>query len=479
MELVLPLGLLAAWICLANPMTGLHVVAITGFVQDPVRKLLPGNAFYMVLGALFVFCFCAAGFMQRGGLRQIGRSRTFRGVRGPMFLFVAVVVAQAAHSVLRWESPVLAAIGLLSYVGPVAAGAVGYLLGSRPLALRSFLVTYVRCGTIAGASIIAARLLPDWKVLKPIGEGLTVYGVDLQVRLASGLLRTPEVAAWHAATAACVLLVLLSMAGPAGRSRLSVGLVGASTAILVIGVLFTGRRKAVVEIAIFLLCYAFFLARLRIGVRRLVLGVGLAAALFGYQILSDTGILSRSSRETAYLTERTGTLATDSTDRLSDAFWATVGVFERYGPLGLGAGSCAQGGQYFGADARVGQLAEAGMARIAAELGLLGLATALWGAARFVGVLRRGLGALARREAETVKLGFGLLSILMANGVVFVTASQVFGDPFVYLMLGLIGGSLFGLVDRAVLEEGKRTGDESWGGSGDVPTGRPAHTVAA
>lgn len=448
MEILVPTVALAAAFCLVNPMTGLLVVIGAGFVQDPIRKVLPGNAFFMVLLAFVLFSFCALGLVSRGGLRRLRSSPTFRLFRGPVIAILVLVATQTVHSFLRWGSPVVSAIGFLSYLGPIAAASAGYLLALRQERLLRFLRAYVIWGTLAAATVLAARFLPDVGILKPIGGGITVYGENLQVKLASGLLRTPEVAAWHAATTGCLVLLLLTLQSR-GRRQRSLALGVPALGVVVLAILFTGRRKALVEVAFFAVVYLFFLVRLKQGSRRLLVALLLTGGLVGYQLMQGT-FAAGDSRETAHLVSRGGSVAVDSSTRLVLALRSAGEALQRYGVIGLGAGSAAQGTQYFGGDSSVGLVAEPGAGRIAAELGLFGLVIAGWLVARLGGELRYRVGALARREPEVAKLGLGLLSLLLANTLIFVTASQIFGDPFVYLMLGIMAGAVIGLVDGTV-----------------------------
>ncbi|KAA0253141.1 hypothetical protein FBQ97_04775 [Acidobacteria bacterium ACD] len=446
MDILVVATALLALFCLVRPFSGLHVVVVAGFLQDPLRKLLPGNAFYMVLLAFFLFTFCAAGLFARGGLRRLQRSATFGLFRVPVAALFLLVLVQTLHSYARWGSAVISGIGFLSYLGPVAAASAGYLLSLRTSRLLALFRAYALLGTLAAGSVLAARLWPEMTVLRPIGEGLMVYGENLRVELASGLLRTPEVAAWHAATTACVLLILLTV-GDRGRRRLGELAYGAfGLAVAVLAILFTGRRKALAELVFFAAVYFFLLFRARQRPRRLVTVVVLGGAIVGYQLLSGAFAASE-SRATAHLVSRGGSVAEDSTRRLTESVGSAAEALRRYGLFGVGAGSSAQGTQYFGADASIGLVAEPGIGRIAAELGILGLLLAGWLVVRLGGELRRRVASLAIREPGVARLGFGLLSLLLANALVFVTASQIFGDPFVYLLLGLIAGGIVGLID--------------------------------
>ena len=57
----------------------------------------------------------------------------------------------------------------------------------------------------------------EWSTLQSVGEGLIVYdSVVGKVVLPSGFFRSPEVASWHCASAACIALILMA----SRRSRL-------------------------------------------------------------------------------------------------------------------------------------------------------------------------------------------------------------------------------------------------------------------
>jgi len=137
-------------------------------------------------------------------------------------------------------------------------------------------------------------------------------------------------------------------------------------------------------------------------------------------------------------------VVTDSVERLNTM---TIGMFRwivlRNGFFGTGAGTGAQGAQHFGGGAQlVGGAAEGGVGKVLAELGVPGLLVLLWlfvvGGRTLLRVAR-----FARRAPshEALRI-YGLVAFLPANAAVFLTAHQVFGDPFVLIVLGLVTGSV-------------------------------------
>src|SRR5208282_2329637 len=90
-------------------------------------------------------------------------------------------------------------------------------------------------------------------------------------------LRAPETAAWHAGTAICfIILLFVTTRRKVATSWLS----GAVILLLVGAIIFTGRRKALVEIVLFITIYGFFLAYFRRGAVKLSILLLLVGVLF-------------------------------------------------------------------------------------------------------------------------------------------------------------------------------------------------------
>ena len=117
------------------------------------------------------------------------------------------------------------------------------------------------------------------------------------------------------------------------------------------------------------------------------------------------------------------------------ALWFTI---QHNGWLGSGAGTGRQGAQYFGGGQRlVGQAAEGGLGKVAAELGvpgLLVLPALVFAAGLHLWKIARGAGRGGSRRAH---YAYGLIAFLSANAIMFAVAHQIFGDPLVLYMIGL------------------------------------------
>lgn len=119
-------------------------------------------------------------------------------------------------------------------------------------------------------------------------------------------------------------------------------------------------------------------------------------------------------------------------------------VIAQNGILGSGAGTGSQGAQHFGGGANiVGGAAEGGLAKVLAELGIPGLVLLLWlviSLARYLWSIILYITYVRDVDPALSKLVFGLVAFLITNGFVYIVAHQVFGDPFVLIVLGFFLG---------------------------------------
>ena len=127
-------------------------------------------------------------------------------------------------------------------------------------------------------------------------------------------------------------------------------------------------------------------------------------------------------------------------------------MVERFGPLGLGLGTMTQGSRYFGADVRWGIASESGPYRLAVELGVAGVIVVAFIGLRLARRMYRALKDARRWPQARAVLAAGLLVLIAANGAVFLTAHQIFGDPFVFLWLGLVAGFAFTQIAGGIAE---------------------------
>jgi len=410
-----------------------------GFVQDLVRKLTPGEPVYMVLLFAPVFALAAAGLTMRGGTLSLRPMfQLHPGLRTPVTVFLAVVAVQVLVTLANTGSVPLAAIGVLVYCMPFVGLTVAmYYAASVQDIARAFTV-YVVFSLAFSAGVYLNVMGYQDGILDSVGVGVIVYPDSGGIlKLPSGFFRAAETAAWHGATAAVVTGVLVhARAFPGGT------LAGALVIVALVGaVVLTGRRKMVAELILFVPLFAALLTYYRGRASKLVALLASAAALaFAVQL---TLVPEHEDVAVGRYVTRYKSMSEEAAARLHDT---TIGSFrhvvQRNGWLGAGAGTGSQGAASFGGGPRlVGFAAEGGLAKVLAELGVHGLAVTAWVA---VSLLLAAHGAIRRLQRagdeQRVVVAAGLLALLVSNLAVFATASQVFGDPFVLLLLGLCLG---------------------------------------
>lgn len=427
---------------------GLLLCLVVGFLQDPLRKITPGRpvAFVVLVGVVFVGC--ALGFLLRRGAAGLRDFFAWHpGLRAPIALFAFVVALQSVATVLRTGNPILAGIGVLSYASPLVALVLGHSFARTARDIGRWQKVYLAGALAVGATLLLAFQGVRSPLFESIGSDL-VYGRGGGIRMVSGLMRSSELAAWHVSTAACLVVIWAI----AHRKARTTWIGSALTLVLLLAVIVTGRRKTLGMILIFLVVLSFLLSRWRRGATKL------ARVLFALGLTAGSLVLLRSGEgfETRWdpYFERSYSVVLDAPERLWQMTYLTLKhTVARNGFLGSGAGTGAQGSQYFGGGVRlVGGSAEGGLGRITAELGLPGLAVVLWLA--FAILVR--LWRLARRLPEAAPQHavrfLGLLSLLPANGIVFLTAHQTFGDPFVLIVVGFVASSALAYPQVAVRE---------------------------
>src|SRR6266446_6817465 len=436
------IAVISLGICVANWRLGFLLCIIVGCLQDPIRKIVPGEPIYLTSAILiYVAATCLGAYLggRRFSLRPIHAWNN--SLKSPLMLFMVLVVIQSVVTFIRFGSPILATIGFLAYVTPVPGILLGYHFGRREQETYRFIKVYLALNVIMVAGVYLSYFGFEWQILNSVGEDLLVYNLEKgALLLRSGFFRTPEVAAWHAGTSICLLVVMFMTL----KRHILLKLATGGLILFFWGaLLFTGRRKFIMEIMIFLCVYCALLLLVRKKVSKTVrtsflLAIAVGIAMAGYVNFAPEAM--RDEIDPYY--ERSATVGADATDRASLMTSESFNdILEQNGPWGAGAGTGSQGAQYFGGGSQiVGGSAEGGLGKIVAELGLPGIALIVW----LAFAIGRYFWAIIREVKQTAferaSLTFGFIAMLAANAFVFVTAHQIFGDPFVLTLLGFLVG---------------------------------------
>ncbi len=433
-----------ALVCLSDFRKGLVVIAAAGLSQDLVRKLAPGQPAF-VMGLVFVaFAATFASALARDHHRW-WRRRDWKGLRDLLGLFLVVLAVQAFVSYLRVGSFVLIGVGLAAYAGPVAALVLGSWAAVRRGFVENFLGAYLLFVAAMASGIAFYQAGYRWAALESIGPGLTVYDQALgAIYLPPGFFRVPEVASWHCATAACVAMAL---AAARKTTPAVLATLGGLAVFLSWCVVVTGRRKGLGEVIIFLVLFVFLHVWYRGRLGRLG-GAVLVTILIGAFAFQHYGLKEKAAGQIGSMRERSAT-AGGAAGRFLGSVTSLPQIVAAAGVLGTGLGTGTQGAQHFRAQGESwSAISESGLARVVAELGVPGSVIALLLLFRFAKNLRERAPALRQVTIADPTILIGLVALLGANAIVFISAHQIFGDPFVYIFLGLAAGFVVAGLDE-------------------------------
>ena len=435
--------LLGLVICLLNWRAGFCLCLVAGFFQDPIRKVIPEQPVYFTALVVAFVAMTLVGAYLHGIQISFRPIHAWNGIlRTPLNLFIILVLIQGSVAFIKTGNLVIAGIGLIAYLSPLPAVLLGYHFGRSEQAIASFIKVYLVICLAMLSGIYLSYVGYDWKLLESVGEGLTAFSPSGdKLELLPGFLRSPEIAAWHAATSICMIILLSSLR----RQGSSMWVAGVMVLFLGGALLLTGRRKFLAEIVLFACAYCLLLIWFRKGVTQYVVLLvgGMFVACLAYAYLPSGEFKS----EMSSYSERGASVQGDAMDR---ATLMTVDSFQwvvaQNGILGAGAGTGSQGAQHFGGGSElVGGAAEGGLAKVLAELGVPGLLLLCWLVISLVRYIFSVLVYIGNGDPSLTKLTIGITAFLAANAPVYAIAHQVFGDPFVLTILGMLLGFIMAM----------------------------------
>ncbi len=443
------ISLIALLVTAQNWRAGFIFVLIAGLLQGPLRKLTPGVPAYYILWPAVLFLVVLFFAWQR---RQLAPIRLLYledpGLRELWSLFGLLFFLQMAHAGVRW-SPLVPILGTVEYLVPLAAVLLGAGLARNPRRIFWYLRWYVFLMVPAALSVYLSVWYQDaWPILREVGafvgKALIIYDMGTVMQSFSGTFRVGEIASWHAATGAVFLFILAFY-----RRRPAFWILVILLMLLLAGViLYTGRRKMLLALTLFLGLQALGLGLFYKGVGKWLI---LAVPLVGLALAP--GFLTEAPKQ-EYV-GRGLSVFTSADDRLETGLNLMRSAIIRSSGIGLGVGVYSQGVRYAGVDlsSAVGGAGEAGMGKLVLELGIPGVLLILFLGMRFVIVLLKLLRFLKRQGDSSLPLLIFLGSYLLTQGAVFSVATQLFGDPFVLINLGMMMGFFSVLLWRAAIWE--------------------------
>ena len=416
---------------------------LTGFLQDPIRKGSGIDSSYFA--AISLFFFILTFFILKFKFRSWDLELICwpnPAVISLLPAFIYLLLLQGLNSFARFNDIRLTTVGILFYLTPLIALWVGYRIASDLRFMKRVLTIYVFLCVITAVSIFISMTGYESNLLNEVGTGIEITGTGHGF---SGLWRTSEIAGWHLAAGASFAFIL-GMTDSKGVNQALYFLASCTLAFLTIT---TGRRKALGLVIIFLALYLLYYA-LTVKGNKFGKAIGSLVCVVAISLSSYSLVFSSEIQNTlAPFFNRSTTLTVEeSQDRFrAQGIGAILRGFEVAGPLGYGVGVGSNTGttgigELRGSIQSIGYISEGGGGRLILELGGLGII--LFGFLIFQIIILYVRIFLLSRQLVSIGADIlaGLALFTVANIFTFLSASQLYSDPFVLIIIGISSGSI-------------------------------------
>lgn len=429
---------------------GWLLVVVCGVLQDPVRKLTAGTPVWISFAVVALYATILFSARHAIAAYLSDFSRRFAQVYTAIFVFILLLIISAINGLVtygfgRWKAP---AVSLFTYLVPLVAVGLGYAWLHREEMMYRFFHLYAAVTAVALVGTLLEYLRVQSRMLAMVAfEGDYIRHLPgIQIRMLSGIYRSPDIMAWHASMLTSIAIALALRAG-FGRSMLLWGSVATWG---FFNCMIAGRRKAIYFVVVFALAFLWRYLR-RIQNRQVL-------ALLGVLLLL-AGVLRYITSDQATSIYARGAVASraEVAQRLEGGALET---FRQVGLMGAGLGSATQGVHHLlGADNLGWQ--EGGLGKLAVEVGLpgiLALCVIAWMIARLL--LR--LTAIGDVPGSSQFLRAMLFGLTAANAIGFMASAQAYSDAILALTSGFLFGCLF--ATAALDERLPKATEQKWSG---------------
>lgn len=438
---------------------GWLLVVICGVLQDPVRKLSAGTPVWISFAvvALYATILFSARHDMAAFLRDF--SRRFANVYTAIFVFILLLLISALNGLItygfdKWKAP---AVSLFTYLVPLVAVGLGYAWLNREEWMFRFFHLYAAITSVALIGTALEYMRVQSRIVGMVAfEGDYIRHLPgIQIRLLSGIYRSPDVMAWHAAMLTSIAIAL-ALRGGFGRPML---LWGGVASWGFFNCMIAGRRKAIYFVVVFALSFLWRYVR-RIQNRQVLAMLGVLLLLAGVVRYFASG------QETSIYARGALASRAEVAQRLEGGALET---FRQVGLMGAGLGTATQGVHHILGAKDLGWQ-EGGLGKLAVEVGLPGiiaLAVIAWMITRLLLLLTR-IGDVPGSSQFVRAMLFGLAA---ANGTGFMASAQAYSDAVLALTSGFLVGCLFA---TAALDERLPAEAKEWSGGLQPAVAQPA-----
>jgi hypothetical protein len=422
--------MLSMTVALADWRRGWLMAVVCGVLQDPARKLTPGTPVIMSLSMVLVYAvvlFAAQGELQT---RWRELARRFANLYASLILVFVFLALAAVNGIMtfglaNWKIP---ALSLFIYCLPIPAVILGYAWLQKEEQLFTFFRFYAILTSIALIGTPLEYLRVRSPALGTVGiEWNLRFITGIEIRLLSGFYRGPDIMGWHAASLACIGIVMAMSRRVLTKTWPWMLVAGWGFLNCVI----SGRRKATYMVAVFAAAFLWrYIRRLRVGEIITFVLLGSVAGFVIYQVGKN--------EEASVYTRGTVTTQTELFGRLEGGMSETI---RQSGFMGAGLGSATQGAYHLGGGASL-SWQEGGLGKFANEVGVPGLIAISLMVITMMQVLLR----ISRHPdipESSQLMRAGLFAIFMGDAVTFLASAQAYSDPLLTLLSAFTLGCLF------------------------------------
>jgi EamA domain-containing membrane protein RarD len=421
-------------IAISNWKAGLYAAVVLDILRDPIRKLIEGEPVLITVSVAFVWGAIFLGAIQQNRREVLAVLRIFPKLNIAARLLVVALIPGALLSIAAYPGGWrLAAIGAISYLGPLLGFAIGFALAGDQRELYRWITFYTIANSIAMFGTLAENFGADWGILGGLADFEWIrYRPGVIIRLMSGIYRSPDIMGIHAAHI-CMFSALLAIR-PRSQSRwLWITLAAWGVICLLLG----GRRKSIGMPVLFFSC--FYL----ISVWRKSIDAARTARLVvaGVLILGIAYMLNREADIPDEHFDYASTVFTEGAERSQEIIGRSVlGTLHQAGVLGSGLGTATQGREHVMGQSSPRAWQEDGGSRLFMELGVFGVLLVFLAGLLFAQSYIAALRLLPPRH-PLLMLQIGVTAVILANlGSFAISHQQYSSDPSTGMMICMFVG---------------------------------------
>ncbi len=445
-------------VALVNWRRGWTLAILCGVLQDPARKLTAGTPVVMSLSIVLIYVvilFAAQNELQSYA-RDLGRR--FAGIWEAtllvfLFLGLAAVNGILTFGLENWKVP---ALSLFIYFIPIPAVIIGYAYLQREDQLLGLFRFYSILTSVALIGTPLEYFHVQSAALGTVAiEANYRFITGISVRLLSGFYRAPDIMGWHAATLACIGLLMTLHHRVLSRSWPWLLVAGWGF----LNCLMSGRRKAVYMVAVFAVALLWrFMKRMKLTEVLIFVLVSVIIGLVTHQV--------RTNEQSSVYARGAETTSDELFGRLEGGLAGTV---QQYGFMGAGLGAATQGSQHIASSKVALGWQEGGLGKLAVELGVPGVLAVGILIVVMMGVLLK-LTAHPDIPESSQLLRAGLFALFVADAMTFVASAQAYSDPLLTLFSAFTLGCLLATASLDERAADRATGVPATPGPRVVPS---------